>query len=331
MASEDRFKSTVVATLAKRAANRCSNPDCGATTSGPSSDPGRSVNVGYAAHIYGANPGSARYDPNMVSADRGGIANAIWLCGNCHKLIDDDAERFPAGLLFEWQREHERVIGSEVGKAGAMLRERYERRHLEEFGKLSYLAERILLEKGDHWEYRLTAEVLRFEMAPVLQRWNALKRGLYIKTTQKIDIAQFLTWMSNRNADNLLIVHAFDELVNVDFARAWGQPGVAGDEHDIVVTCRLYAEMCASALDWEEQVRFTRVDDRLEEVRSLYVGIGGYLIDEAAKIPAYMQGLFDGEIKSGTHRLNLTLSLPDGWADAVELAYNKAEAQIGNI
>jgi len=233
--------------------------------------------------------------------------------------------------LFEWQREHERVISSEVGKAGATLRARYERRHLQEFGKLSYLAERILLEKGDHWEYRLTAELLRFEMSPILQRWHALKRGLYIKPTQKLDVSQFFAWMSNRNADNLLIVHAFDELVNVDFARAWGEPGVAGDEHDIVATCRLFAEMCASALDWEEQVRFTKVDERLEEVRSLYVGIGGYLIEEAAKVPAYMQGLFNGEPKSGTHKLSLTLALPDGWVEAVKLAYDNAEAEIGDI
>ena len=34
MAVEDRFKQSVIVTLAKRAANRCSNPNCGAITSG---------------------------------------------------------------------------------------------------------------------------------------------------------------------------------------------------------------------------------------------------------------------------------------------------------
>lgn len=328
MASEDRFKSNVVATLGKRAANRCSNPDCTATTSGPASDPARSVNVGYAAHIYGANPGSARYDPEMASAERGSIANAIWLCGNCHKMIDDDPERFPAGLLFEWQREHERLISSEVGKAGAALRDRYERRHLEEFGKLSYLAERIVLEKGGAWEYRLTAEMLRFEMAPVLQRWDALKRGAYTKRTTRIDIDEFHSWMRNRLADHRLIVGALDQLMNVDFSRSWGAPGVPGDERDIISTCRLFAEMCGSALDWEEQVRFTNVDDNLEEVRSLYVGIGGYLIEEATKVLDYMKQFLDGEVKSGHYQLSLVLNLPDGWVEAVALAYDKATKAI---
>lgn len=87
MASEDRFKQAVIVTLAKRAANRCSNPDCGAITSGPSDDRAGSVNVGEAAHIYGAHPGSARYEELMDSVDRSDITNAIWLCGNCHKLV----------------------------------------------------------------------------------------------------------------------------------------------------------------------------------------------------------------------------------------------------
>ena len=90
MAVEDRFKQSVIVTLAKRAANRCSNPNCGAITSGPTEEPNGSVNVGEAAHIYGANPGSARYDPDMTSTDRSAITNAIWLCSNCHKLVDDD-------------------------------------------------------------------------------------------------------------------------------------------------------------------------------------------------------------------------------------------------
>lgn len=114
MASDDRFKQSIINTLAKRAANQCSNPDCEAITSGPSAIALESVNVGEAAHIYGANPGSARYDPDMASADRSWISNAIWLCGNCHKLIDDDPTRYPAGLLFEWQSDHELRIAEQV-------------------------------------------------------------------------------------------------------------------------------------------------------------------------------------------------------------------------
>jgi hypothetical protein len=234
MGAEDRFKQAVVTTLAKRAANRCSNPDCGAVTSGPTDNPETAVNVGEAAHIYGANPGSARYDVNMAPADRSTITNAIWLCGICHKLIDDDPERFPAGLLFEWQRSHENVVRLLLGKPGAEIRRRYEERRMQEFGQLSYPAERIILEKPDFWEYRLTTEVLRFEMAPVLRRWRALQTGLYVRPSTRVGKMDTIPWVLDRIAEIRRITAAFDALMNVEFDRAWGERGVPGDDLEIV-------------------------------------------------------------------------------------------------
>ena len=229
MANEDRFKQAVITTLGKRAGYICSNPDCRVRTVGPADAPMSTVNVGEAAHIYGANHGSARYKADMVSSDRSAISNAIWLCGNCHKLIDDDEMRFPAGLLFEWQHEHRRVIAEGVGKAGADLRRRYEDRHLEEFGKLSYLAERILLEKGELWEYRLTSEVLRFEMAPILRRWDALRRGLYVQRNVRINRDECVSFIQSKFPEVLAISGAFSELINVEFSKSWGEPGISGD------------------------------------------------------------------------------------------------------
>jgi hypothetical protein len=328
MAAEDRFSKAVIKTLAMRAANRCSNPDCGAITSGPSADPSDSVNVGEAAHIYGANPGSARFDPEMASSDRSAISNAIWLCANCHKAIDDDPGRYPSGLLFEWQREHERNIAAQIGKAGAETRKRYEERHLEEFGRLSYLAERIIIEKDGMWEYNLTAEVLRTEMGPVLQRWRALKRGLYMRQHARIGRDDFMPWISARIAEIRSITAAFTELINVEFSRAWGEPGVAGIDTEIVAACRLFSEMCKSALAWEESVRFASVDDVFSEVHSLFVGTAGCILEEAAKFPAFLSETLAGNPSSGQYSLHLTVTLPDGWADATEAALERAQRAI---
>ena len=325
MAIEDRFKQSVVLTLARRAANRCSNPNCGAITSGPADSPGDAVNVGEAAHIYGANPGSARYDPGMVSADRSAITNAIWLCGNCHKLIDDDPTRYPAGLLFEWQREHEQRISEQVGKVAAEVRQRYEKRHLEEFGRLSYLAERLIIEKGDYWEYLLTAEVLRYEIAPVLRRWNALKRGLYVKPLMRVERNDSFAWLSDRMHEVSGMLQAFGELTNVEFMRSWGEPSIAGSDVDIVTTSRLFSEVCASALSWEELVRFSRVDQCIEEVRDLYVGVTGTFLDHAEKIPKFLTETIAQKPVSGSYELKLTVSLPDGWVDAVNAAMRRAK------
>lgn len=324
MASEDRFKQAVVTALAKRAANRCSNPDCRTVTSGPTEAPMGSVSIGEAAHIYGANPGSARYDATMTPAGRSAITNAIWLCGNCHKAVDDDELRFPAGLLFEWQRGHAQWVAEQVGKAGAELRRRYEERHLGEFGKLSYLAERLILEKGDLWEYRLTSEVLRFEMAPVLRRWDALRRGLYVRPMTRINRDECIGFIQSKFPEALTISRAFCELANVEFARSWGEPGVPGDERAIVDTCRLFAEMCQSALSWEESIRFVSVSAYFEEIVYTLRGSAGLMIDEAAKVPAFFASIFEKEVFKGKHVLEIESMLPDGWTEKFSAALDRA-------
>ncbi|AZE23154.1 MULTISPECIES: HNH endonuclease [Pseudomonas] len=328
MSTEDRFKQSVITTLAKRAANQCANPECGAVTSGPTGEPNGSVNVGEAAHIYGAHRGSARYDEKMASSDRSAITNAIWLCGNCHKRIDDDPSKYPPGLLFEWQREHERRISEQLGKTAAEVRHRYEKRHLEEFGRLSYLAERLIIEKDDYWEYLLTAEVLRFEMAPTIQRWNALKRGLYTKPIHRIDRDDSFSWLTDKSQEILLIVAAFGNLTNFELARTWGEPGIAGSDVDIVSTCRLYGEVCSNTLLWEESVRFTRVDDDFSEVRDLFIGIAGEIIEQTAKIPKFLTEMVAPKPTSGTYKLELIIELPAEWEKRVTTALKRAERAI---
>jgi hypothetical protein len=329
MPTEDRFKQAVTVTLAKRAANQCSNPDGGAITSGPTYNPGGSVNVGEAAHIYGANPGSARFDTAMASVDRSDISNAIWLCGNCHKLIDDDEVRYPAGLLFEWQRDHERRISEQVGKAGADARRRFEDRYLEEFGKISYLAQRLITEKGPYWEYRLTAEMLRFETEPVLRRWRALERGLYIKPNNRVGKTAFIPWMINRFQELKNILGAFNGICTEEFPRAWGEPGVAGSDIDIVIACRLFAEMCERALDWEENVRFTSAYDIFSDLKALFVGVAGVLLNEAARVPAFTASIFkEQDNPTGEFVLSLKLSLPEHWSELVEAEIEKASAAL---
>jgi len=108
------FTSKIVRALGNRAAQRCSNPGCRQTTSGPAEDPERSTNVGVAAHITAASPKGPRFDPSLTPEERGGPENGIWLCQRCAKLIDDDAERYPVGLLRGWKAAHEASVEVEV-------------------------------------------------------------------------------------------------------------------------------------------------------------------------------------------------------------------------
>jgi hypothetical protein len=101
------FSEKTKKTLAKRAGEVCSNPDCSRPTSGPHSDENKAVNLGEAAHIRAARKGQARYDPNMTDEERRDISNGIWLCRECARKIDLDEEKYTVKLLNKWKREHE--------------------------------------------------------------------------------------------------------------------------------------------------------------------------------------------------------------------------------
>jgi hypothetical protein len=139
----DDFPRRIVDTIFRRAGGMCSNPGCSVLTSGPAEDVSKAVVVGEAAHIYGARPGSARFNPEMSAAERSDITNAIWLCRNCHKLVDTNARRYSADLLFEWRHTHERAITKRLGKTSDILQAEVLERRLTGFERVSLWRARL--------------------------------------------------------------------------------------------------------------------------------------------------------------------------------------------
>ncbi len=77
-------------------------------TTGPGADPGTVVRIGKAAHITAAASGGPRYDATLTSDERRSLENGVWLCANCHDLVDRDVTSYPIGLLRQWKLEAER-------------------------------------------------------------------------------------------------------------------------------------------------------------------------------------------------------------------------------
>lgn len=112
----DDFSEDVKRTIASRVGNRCSNPSCRALTSGPQIDPTKSLNVGVAAHITAASPKGPRYNPSLSSEQRRHASNAIWLCQNHGKLVDNDESRFTEEELRQWKAGAEAEAYANVGR-----------------------------------------------------------------------------------------------------------------------------------------------------------------------------------------------------------------------
>ena len=99
----DDFSPKTKQTLYRRCGAMCSHPKCGKITFGPSSNPNKSTNIGFAAHIKGARDGGARYDKTQTSEERKSPENGIWLCGTHAKIIDDDETKYTVELLTYWK------------------------------------------------------------------------------------------------------------------------------------------------------------------------------------------------------------------------------------
>jgi len=102
--------------IAKRAAYRCSYPDCNATLIGPGLEPNTVENIGECAHIYAAAGKGPRSNHNLSDEDLQKPENGIFLCSKHHNLIDKNGgKRYPAETLMLYKQMHEHRISEELG------------------------------------------------------------------------------------------------------------------------------------------------------------------------------------------------------------------------
>ena len=110
----DNFSAAVVQILHKRVGGKCCR--CDATTFGPvANNPIKSINIGQAAHIAAAAPGGPRYDPTMTPEERAGVTNGMWMCSNCHDIIDRDVDEYPTAKLRAMRKKAEQRAKAEMG------------------------------------------------------------------------------------------------------------------------------------------------------------------------------------------------------------------------
>ncbi|WP_303819743.1 HNH endonuclease signature motif containing protein [Ruminococcus flavefaciens] len=102
------FSPTIKKQLCANVGGKCSNPNCRKPTTWPDYTGTKSDSIGEAAHIYAASiEDGPRLKPTMSADEIKHISNGIWLCSNCHTMVDRDVQRFPAELLKKWKQDAE--------------------------------------------------------------------------------------------------------------------------------------------------------------------------------------------------------------------------------
>jgi hypothetical protein len=314
------FNKTTIDTLAKRAAFKCSNPDCRVTTVGPNSEIKKSTIIGEAAHIFGARPDSKRYRPDMTDAARAEITNSIWLCRNCHKLIDSDAQRFTSDLLFAWREEHEKYILSELGSTTDRIQFQSQASKLSIFENYPPLIRRIVIDKPEGWEWRLTAELMRHLNRPLFRKIEDLRDGLYVKPQKHIDEEEVINWVRRQLSEASILLTPLVSLID-RLNKSWGPQGEQGSVEEIYHITSLIHDHLEQIIRFEEQVYFVSVPQKYEKLVELLKNVTGSQAAKLEEIPNSLDGFVAllSEDHGGTKekpyivRKKITFDVPKDW------------------
>ena len=88
----------------------------------PDSSSGNPYKIAVAAHIAGEKYGSVRYDSDMTDTERNSYGNLIYLCANCHTIIDslpEGEKDYPVAKLRQIKASHEQAIKQATNDAFA--------------------------------------------------------------------------------------------------------------------------------------------------------------------------------------------------------------------
>lgn len=327
------FNQKTVDTLAKRASYKCSNPECRTSTVGPNADPSKSTLIGEAAHIHGARPQSKRYVSTMTDAARAEITNGIWLCRNCHKLIDSDDARYTGNILFAWRELHENFILSELGSATDKLLLEQKSELLSAFNGYPSIIHRIVLDKPDGWEYRLAAELLRYFNAPYFRRIQDLQDGCYVKPRVYIEESNALNWISQRMGEAVNTAKPIEKLLP-RLVLSFGRPGEPGDLQEIHHICSLIKDYIAEAVKYEESLYFSSVPDKAKRAIELLKNCLSSQVEKLKTLPMFLDEFVSmmrtdhgGAVENPrVVRKEINFELPHDWLKKMESEIEKIGA-----
>jgi len=85
-------------------AGYCQNPGCANELFVDAG--GESFHIAEMAHVFAANDGGPRSNPELSKAKRGAFENLVVLCANCHTRVDKAPDAFPDSMMLGWKREH---------------------------------------------------------------------------------------------------------------------------------------------------------------------------------------------------------------------------------
>jgi len=329
------FSKKTIEILGKRAGYRCSNPTCRVFTVGPNSTSTKATVLGEAAHIHGARPSTARFDEAMTDKARAEITNGIWLCRNCHKIVDADSNLYSSKILHGWREKHEQFTSSSLAQKHESYGYSLDDELLLDFSGYPAVIRRIILDKPLGWQLRLSAELMRSLNGPVLRKLHDLRSQMYTLEEDHIGEDEVLLWYNARITEMTNFISPIGNLIK-RLNDSWGIEDDITAIDEIHHTTKLIRDALTRMLAHEECLVFSRVPSSFRAVRELLINAMGRQVDKISEIPGFLDeahsliGADHGGTIENPYEYNkvIEFDLPKGWSEKLNKEFSKANRKL---
>lgn len=197
------------------------------------------------------------------------------------------------------------------------------RTELSAFSSETFEAQRLVAERPPGWEFLLTAELWKEALSAPLRRLCDIVSGAYsIPKTSFLDDDASIVWIRDQVGTAAGMIEPLKKIMEVEFVRACGEPGVAGDPQEILHVSRLLKRAAEIIVSWEEAVRSCRVSDKAQPLYKLLPGMAARQIEKLRDVPIKLKNDVECALTdlSRNHeiRIAVVFDLPDGWAEKFE-------------
>ena len=139
--------------------------------------------IGENAHICGERPKAARYNKEISETERNSYKNLIYLCANCHTVIDSDEKKYTVDELHRIKNEHEMKVLNKLKEESLNT----------SFAELDILIKYLVVNKSSEVE-------MQYDLTPIIEKiaknkLNDVTEFINMGMIQLLKIEDFLNRM----------------------------------------------------------------------------------------------------------------------------------------
>ena len=177
-----------------------------------------------------------------------------------------------------------------------------------DFKDESTIIQKIVVDKPQYWEFKLTIELLRDRINRVRSRFIDMQKGLILIKPVYLNDFEFFQNVSARMETMIQLLKMLTQVAEVELLESWGKPGEPGDSVKIKKSIERFFEIGNEIFNWELEIRSLSVSDELIPLKESLYGTAESIFNDASTLADLLEApLLDnqrGEINI-TYKINV--------------------------